>query len=67
MKMIKGLYPNYADIIDKVMHSTRGYFCYIFIMKWDIFQEDMKWVFDIMMAFTNQIDSGAAIYRFNKQ
>lgn len=66
MKVIKDLYPEYAKMTDKVMNSTRGYFCHMFIMKWDIFQEYMQWVFDITMTVTNQIDLKAPIYKYNK-
>ena len=65
MKVIKDLYPEDAVLTENVMHSTRGYFCHMFIMKWDVFQEYMKWVFDITMTVTNQIDLTAPIYKFN--
>lgn len=67
MKVIKDLYPEDAQLTEKVMHSTRGYFCHMFIMKWDVFQEYMKWVFDITMKVTDQIDFEAPIYKFNQQ
>lgn len=65
MKVIKDLYPEDSEITEKVMGSTRGYFCHMFIMKWEIFQEYMEWLFNITMKVTSQIDLDAPIYKFD--
>ncbi|AEH62389.1 DUF4422 domain-containing protein [Zymomonas mobilis] len=67
IKVIKDLYPEDTLLTDKVMNSTHGYFCHMFIMKWDIFQEYMKWVFDITLSVTDKIDLNAPIYKYNPQ
>jgi hypothetical protein len=65
MQVIKELYPEYSAITEKVMGSNRGYFCHMYIMRWEYFQEYMQWLFDITMATTNRIDLSAPIYKFN--
>ena len=65
MKVIKELYPEDSALAEKIMHSKQGYFCHMFIMKWDIFQEYMSWLFNIVMEVTSRIDLSAPIYKFN--
>jgi len=65
MQVIKELYPQDEAISEKVMNSKKGYFCHMFIMRWDYFQEYMEWLFKITMETTRRIDLSAPIYKFN--
>ena len=41
-------YPEMSQIADEYIHSTKGYFCNMFIMKKDIFQKYCQWIFPIL-------------------
>lgn len=54
--IISEKFPFYLGSFDRVMQSTKLYAYNMFIMKKDIFNEYMKWVFEILFALENKID-----------
>lgn len=56
LDIIKEKYPDYYDTATKYLHSPKGYFCNMFIMKKELFQEYSKWLFDILSEHEKRRD-----------
>ena len=48
LDIIKEKYPDYYQTANEYFKSNLGYFCNMFIMKREIFQEYSQWLFDIL-------------------
>lgn len=48
LKIISQKYPEYFETAKRYMSSTKGYFCNMYILKKDIFNEYCSWLFDIL-------------------
>lgn len=48
LDIIKEIYPEYVDSADKIMTGTEMYACLNFIMKKDLVNEYMEWIFSIL-------------------
>ena len=56
LEIIKEKYPQYAPAWDKVMNSTKGHRFNMFVMKKDLFDSYMDWMFDILFSLENVLD-----------
>ena len=54
--IISEKYPSYIASYDKLMNSTKGHRFNMFIMKREIFDEYMTWMFDILFELENRLD-----------
>jgi hypothetical protein len=48
-------YPQYEPVIEQVLNTKEIYFCNMFIMKKELFNEYCEWVFDILSKAEKQI------------
>lgn len=55
--IIEKKYPNYVTAMQQALNSQWGYFCNMFIMKKDIFNEYCSWLFDILSEAEELIDT----------
>jgi len=56
LEIIKRDYPDYVHAWDKVMKSTKGHRFNMFIMKTDVFNIYMEWMFDILFKLEQVLD-----------
>ena len=54
--VIKQDYPQYSEACDKILKNNECYFCNMFIMKKDIFNEYCTWLFDILQKVEQRIN-----------
>lgn len=54
--IIKRDYPQYTEACDKTLKNNECYFCNMFIMKKNIFNEYCSWLFDILQKVETKID-----------
>ena len=62
IETVKKKYPSYSNSIDKVMNSETIHFHNIFIMKREIFDNYMEFLFSILFEMENKIDLRDPIY-----
>ncbi len=55
-EIIKEIYPEYEESFDKVMNSHHMYTCNMVITKKEIFNDYMKWLFDILFEVEKRVD-----------
>ena len=55
-EIITERYPDYIFSYDKLMNSTKGHRFNMFIMKRVLFDEYMRWLFDILFELENRLD-----------
>lgn len=55
-EIIAEKYPDYISSYDKLMNSTKGHRFNMFIMKRELFDEYMRWLFDILFELENRLD-----------
>ena len=48
VEIIEKKYPEFVPATKKYLESKRGYFCNMYILRKDIFEEYSKWLFDIL-------------------
>ena len=48
MSIISEKYPNFKDAMKKYLSSEEGYFCNMYILRRDIFEDYCSWLFDIL-------------------
>ena len=48
IKIIEEHYPDYVETMTDVLNDTKGYFCLNYVMKRNLFEEYMDWVFNIL-------------------
>lgn len=51
LALLKRIYPEYADAADAYMHSKEIYYMNMYIMKKELFQKYMEWLFTLLSAF----------------
>ena len=56
LEIIKEFYPEYIPAWDRVMKSTRGHRFNMFIMKKDILDSYLEWLFDILFRLEEVLD-----------
>ena len=56
LEIIKEFYPEYVPAWDKVMKSTSGHRFNMFIMKKEIMNSYLEWIFDILFKLENVLD-----------
>ena len=54
LALLKRIYPEYADAADAYMHSKEIYYMNMYIMKKELFQEYMEWLFTLLNAFESE-------------
>lgn len=57
ISVLRDLYPEYGEWMDKYNKEYVGYFTNIFIMKIPVFKEYMEWLFSILSAVERKIDT----------
>lgn len=62
MKVLEEVHPEDASLAREVMSGSRGYFCHMYVMRWQVFCDYMKWIFDIFSVMQNRIDVHAPYY-----
>lgn len=62
LQIIKEMYPQDYALAESVIQSNSGYFCQLFVMKWDVFDAYMAWLMPILEAVRKRIDVHAPIY-----
>lgn len=50
LALLKRIYPEYADAADAYMHSKEIYYMNMYIMKKELFQKYMEWLFTLLSA-----------------
>ncbi len=55
-EIIERDYPDYVPAWDKVMKSTKGHRFNMFVMKKDIFDRYMEWMFDVLFKLEQVLD-----------
>ena len=55
--IIREKYPNYEQATEKALNAKEGFFCNMFIMKKEIFNEYCTWLFDILETAETLIDT----------
>jgi len=55
--IIKDKYPDYIPAMDRALNSKKGYFCNMFVMKKDLFNEYCSWLFDVLGEAEKLIDT----------
>lgn len=56
LEIIQEKYPEYYETAQRYIHSDKGYFCNMFIMKKEIFMDYSKWLFDILAEHEKRRD-----------
>ena len=57
VQIIKAKYPHYKKAIEKALNTKAGYFCNMFVMKKELYNEYCSWLFDILNSAENLIDT----------
>lgn len=55
-KIIQEKYPNFTDSFDLLMKKRELYLFNMFVMKKELFEEYMEWLFDILFELENRVD-----------
>lgn len=53
--VIKNIYPDYLDDFDLMLNKTKGHILNMFVMRYDLYCQYCKWLFDILFAVEKQI------------
>ena len=51
LALLNLIYPEYADAAEAYMHSKEIYYMNMYIMKKELFQKYMEWLFTLLSAF----------------
>jgi hypothetical protein len=62
LDVLQEIYPEDATIAQDVMGSSQGYFCHMYVMRWQVFCDYMQWIFNIFNILQNRIDIYAPYY-----
>lgn len=63
IEILKEDYPNYVESAMEYLYSTKTVFFNMFIMKWDIFDNYCKWLFDILYKLEKRISISEDTYQ----
>lgn len=55
-EIVRGLYPEYTEALERYFDGTVHYFGNIFVMKKDVFYEYCEWLFPILEQFDRRAD-----------
>ena len=55
--IIKNKYPDYVPAMERALNSKEGYFCNMFVMKKELFNEYCSWLFDVLGEVEKLIDT----------
>ena len=49
-------HPEYRDAAERYLSGTVHYFCNIFVMRWDVFEDYCRWLFPLLEEFDRRAD-----------
>lgn len=62
LEVLKEVHPSDHKLAEQVIHSNTGYFCHLYVLKWEIFQDYMAWLMPILQGVYARIDVCSPIY-----
>ena len=63
IEILKEDYPNYVESAMEYLYSTKSVFFNMFIMRWNIFDDYCKWLFDILYKLEKRITISENTYQ----
>ncbi|WP_160119936.1 DUF4422 domain-containing protein [Rhodovarius lipocyclicus] len=62
MQGMRELYPHEYAGYEETLYGQMGYFCHMYVMRWEIFDAYMTWLFSILFYVQERIDTSAEVY-----
>lgn len=62
LQVLREVHPHDVSIAEDVIFGNRGYFCHMYVMRWQLFCEYMSWLFSIFSVMQKRMDLDVPYY-----